>query len=152
MAYDEAQVEYYIGIVNRYPKQTLLKHGVIKPRAKESFQLEGSESLTNVEINVLVQLCDEKIREYCTGVTGLVGGHRVNVDPALASIRYQVLKGANGKCALCGITKDDSPIDVDHIKPRSKGGSNDLSNLQALCYRCNRGKGNKDDTDFRDHL
>jgi diadenosine tetraphosphate (Ap4A) HIT family hydrolase len=38
---------------------------------------------------------------------------------------------------------------VDHIKPRSKGGKNEYANLQTLCSKCNRSKGNQDDTDFR---
>jgi ATP adenylyltransferase len=29
---------------------------------------------------------------------------------------------------------------VDHIVPRNQGGSDDFSNLQALCFRCNAGK------------
>ncbi|MFN4868131.1 MAG: HNH endonuclease [Cyanobium sp.] len=31
-------------------------------------------------------------------------------------------------------------LEVDHIVPRNQGGSDDLSNLQALCFRCNAGK------------
>jgi len=38
---------------------------------------------------------------------------------------------------------------VDHIVPRNQGGSDDLSNLQALCFRCNAGKRDTDTTDFR---
>ncbi|MCP9902520.1 HNH endonuclease [Cyanobium sp. Cruz CV13-4-11] len=29
---------------------------------------------------------------------------------------------------------------MEHILPRNHGGSDDLSNLQALCFRCNAGK------------
>jgi hypothetical protein len=38
---------------------------------------------------------------------------------------------------------------VDHIVPRNQGGSDDLSNLQALCFRCNAAKRDTDSTDFR---
>jgi 5-methylcytosine-specific restriction endonuclease McrA len=32
-------------------------------------------------------------------------------------------------------------LELDHIKPRLHGGSNDVSNLQALCNSCNARKG-----------
>ena len=35
------------------------------------------------------------------------------------------------------------PLVLDHIQPQSFGGSSDLSNLAASCYRCNQFKGAK---------
>ena len=37
---------------------------------------------------------------------------------------------------------------MDHIVPRSRGGTNDLSNLQALSSLCNVQKLDRDQTDF----
>ncbi|MEO5338472.1 MAG: HIT domain-containing protein [Magnetospirillum sp. WYHS-4] len=44
--------------------------------------------------------------------------------------------------------RDQRALEVDHILPRNKGGTDDVSNLQALCYRCNAEKRDRDDTDF----
>jgi 5-methylcytosine-specific restriction endonuclease McrA len=38
---------------------------------------------------------------------------------------------------------------VDHITPRNKGGTDEIGNLQALCFSCNAMKRDRDDTDFR---
>jgi len=42
-----------------------------------------------------------------------------------------------GKCLSCG-EKDIRVLDVHHIKPFSKGGSNKPSNLTVLCGTCHR--------------
>src|SRR5262249_15681706 len=55
---------------------------------------------------------------------------------------------AFGRRELCGISAEERAIEVDHIVPRRHGGQDDLSNLQALCYRCNASKGAPDDIDF----
>lgn len=44
------------------------------------------------------------------------------------------------RCAACE-TVDD--IEIDHIKPLIMGGTNELENLQFLCGRCNRMKGDE---------
>jgi 5-methylcytosine-specific restriction endonuclease McrA len=44
-----------------------------------------------------------------------------------------------GVCARCREPLVGS-FDVDHINPRSRGGSDDLDNLQLLCISCHRKK------------
>jgi hypothetical protein len=68
-----------------------------------------------------------------------------------ASAWWTVLARDNWTCCSCGRSSKEEGItlEVDHIIPRSKGGSNDIGNLQALCKKCNIGKSNKDATDLR---
>ena len=52
----------------------------------------------------------------------------------------------NYTCQICGATvKDGAKLEIDHIVPFSKGGTNKESNLQVLCQQCNREKHNRDD-------
>ena len=65
------------------------------------------------------------------------------------SVRFNVLKRDNHTCQSCGARALDGAIlEVDHIVPRSKGGSNDESNLQTLCSHCNSGKSDKTEDEF----
>jgi hypothetical protein len=59
-------------------------------------------------------------------------------------LRYQVLEQARGRCRRCGHgLQSGIRLHVDHIKPYSLGGKTEKANLQALCERCNLGKGNR---------
>ena len=47
-------------------------------------------------------------------------------------------------CAYCGASIEDGAIlTIDHIKPRSKGGSNEPANLVTACKRCNSARGDR---------
>lgn len=68
-----------------------------------------------------------------------------------AGLWWSVLARDNWTCCSCGRSSKEEGItlEVDHIIPRSKGGTDDLDNLQTLCKKCNIGKSNKDMTDLR---
>ena len=53
--------------------------------------------------------------------------------------RYLVIKRDLYTCSLCNRT--GVALEVDHIIPVCRGGSDRLENLQTLCQDCNRGKG-----------
>lgn len=61
-------------------------------------------------------------------------------------VREYLLEKWGRKCAYCGA--ENVPLEVDHIHPRSKGGSNRVSNLTLACHPCNQRKGNRDVTEF----
>jgi len=49
-----------------------------------------------------------------------------------------VQKYSKGRCSYCKKKFDYLNLDVHHIKERSKGGSNELTNLTILCAGCHR--------------
>jgi 5-methylcytosine-specific restriction endonuclease McrA len=46
-----------------------------------------------------------------------------------------------GHCNGCGGMFEFRNLEVDHVVPRAKGGSDHISNYQLLCGFCNRSKG-----------
>lgn len=65
-------------------------------------------------------------------------------------LRYQVLNKQGNRCKKCGMGAG-TKLHVDHIKPRSKYPELELDadNLQVLCEKCNIGKSNKYEDDYR---
>ena len=61
-------------------------------------------------------------------------------------VREYLLEKFNRTCAYCGAK--DTPLEVEHIKPKSKGGSNRVSNLTIACVPCNQAKSNLDIREF----
>ena len=75
-------------------------------------------------------------------------------DPQIAGVGYQqgelagyevreyVLERDGRTCVYCDA--EDAVLEVDHVVPRSKGGTNRVSNLTCACVDCNRRKGSQD--------
>lgn len=61
-------------------------------------------------------------------------------------VREYLLEKWHRKCAYCG--KKDVPLEIEHIVPKSKGGSNRVSNLTISCHECNIKKGNQTAEEF----
>src|SRR5579859_1013960 len=61
-------------------------------------------------------------------------------------VREYVLEKWQRKCAYCG--KGNVPLQVEHMVPRAKGGSDRVSNLCLACEPCNKKKGTQDITAF----
>jgi 5-methylcytosine-specific restriction endonuclease McrA len=58
------------------------------------------------------------------------------------SKRFEILKRDGYACHYCHRT--NVALEVDHVVPLYKGGTNDDSNLVAACHDCNHSKGIQD--------
>jgi 5-methylcytosine-specific restriction endonuclease McrA len=56
--------------------------------------------------------------------------------------REYLLEKWGRQCAYCDVK--DVPLQVEHIQPRAKGGSNSITNLCLSCEKCNLKKGTQD--------
>lgn len=56
-------------------------------------------------------------------------------------LRFEVFKRDKFSCQYCGRSAPDVVLEVDHIKPVSKAGDDDMLNLITSCRDCNAGKG-----------
>lgn len=61
-------------------------------------------------------------------------------------VREYLLAKWQRRCAYCGVT--DVPLNIDHIHPRSRGGTHRVSNLTMACIPCNQRKGNEPVEEF----
>lgn len=55
--------------------------------------------------------------------------------------KMRLLQVQNTTCLYCGNSISMETCELDHIVPRADGGSNRVSNLAAVCRRCNAAKG-----------
>ncbi|MCA0933106.1 HIT domain-containing protein [Lutimonas saemankumensis] len=149
LEYDFSQVEYYENVTNVMVGKVLRNHDIVE-KQKNLYSLKSYDQLSETDVQELIGLCNEKIDRYIENRGKKIWEHRRrNRRPVPGSIRYKVLKRAKGRCELCGISKDEKAIEVDHIVPKNQGGEDSINNYQVLCYSCNANKRDTDDTDFR---
>ncbi|NEO57157.1 MAG: HNH endonuclease, partial [Okeania sp. SIO3B5] len=61
-------------------------------------------------------------------------------------LREYLLEKWGRQCTYCG--KTNTPLEIEHIHPKSKGGSDRVSNLTVACSKCNQLKSNQDVKEF----
>ena len=60
-------------------------------------------------------------------------------------VRKYVFQRDKYQCQSCGKANEETNLTIDHIIPLARGGQNDISNLQTLCFTCNLQKTDKTD-------
>ena len=147
---DPTQVSYYEEITKRMPGRVLTQNTGITKRERDNYYLKDFNELSSKEVSQLIELCQSRLDQFLDERNADPWMHRKRSSGQISStLRYQVFERAKRSCELCSIHEVQKALEVDHIVPRSLGGGDDISNLQALCYSCNAMKRNTDDTDFR---
>ena len=77
-----------------------------------------------------------KLCPYCGGKLDT----RYGRQPIPRKLRHKVFQRDGYRCRECGASKDETSLEIDHIVPVARGGTNDIDNLQTLCRECNRMK------------
>jgi len=155
VGHDTSLIDYYEHITKNMVGKVLTTNNSITEIIKDGrktvgYRIPQTDELSIKEIDDLVSLCVDKIEGYISQRGDRIWSHRKKSSGYISgTIRYEVLKRAKFRCELCGISAKEKALEVDHIIPRNKGGSDDISNFQSLCYSCNAMKRDRDDTDFR---
>ena len=66
---------------------------------------------------------------------------RVERGKVSNKMRFAIYERDGNRCRKCGISGRLANLEIDHIKPIAKGGKSTYDNLQTLCRRCNKIKG-----------
>ncbi|MFG2565277.1 RNA-guided endonuclease IscB [Streptomyces sp. NPDC048567] len=80
---------------------------------------------------------------------GLTGAEYRNGTLAGTEVRAYLLATRGRACAYCGAA--GVPLNIDHIRPRSHGGSSRLANLTLACVPCNQAKDSRPVEEFLAH-
>ena len=151
LLHDQSQIDYYTTITNNMVGKVLRNHNIVtRDKSTKEYSLNGAEGITKQQKLRLIELCKSRLLNFIEKRGSAVFSHRRRSTGYISgTVRYEVLKRAKFRCELCGISAEEKALEVDHILPRNSGGSDEISNFQALCYSCNAMKRDRDDTDFR---
>ncbi len=150
------------GIISHLTEEMLMTQSGIKPLRKDWETTKGIfkklENLGMIDIKTNeIHIKNWRIRQemYLTGAERAARYREKNPEKSRQSVFYARLRkmGINPakwekikekqkyKCAECGLSEPEISLTLDHKIPTSKGGTNRITNIQALCGSCNSKKG-----------
>ena len=160
----------HLDIKGRYSAEPAVIRGTIVPRIKSFTEAVIEDCLLDLSNNDLIYLYEVdgdnylELRKFTTHQT--LNPNREAPSKIPDPVRRKCLKKAvwdslwnqweqsDKKCPVCGkqsvfipsrgfVVDGYIPLNIDHIIPLSKGGTDDLENLRIICEKCNKSKGNR---------
>ena len=121
------------------------------PKYVFNYVSSGGNSSMNFDVTMDI----DRLNRFITYLSEIVkyrksaAGQRALMTSGL---REEIKKRDHYTCRKCGNSTKKEPnllLEIDHIKPLSKGGMTTENNLQTLCWKCNRSKGSKYEESLR---
>ena len=110
-------------------------HELIKQRMVKDIKNVGESDLFNDKIDISLKSRAPKRTDNDPSPVKIKKRKYVSDE-----IKEAVYERDNGQCKSCGSKEQ---LQYDHVIPFSKGGSDEIDNLQILCRSCNLAKSNK---------
>ena len=98
--------------------------------------IKGKAEVVKEDTKKIVTTIGEFVRPLIIRLLNYVGFRH----GAIKVNRRRILKRDGYECGYCGSKRN---LTIDHIIPRSKGGTNTWKNMVTCCNRCNNEKDNK---------
>lgn len=92
------------------------------------------------------KLAQKRYRQTHKDEIRIASGKRRSAAKAgdLTAKQWCLIKQSFGNvCLCCGVSGDQSKLEIDHVIPLAQGGEHTASNIQPLCRSCNARKGDK---------
>ena len=105
-------------------------------KAKREVISNLREVISNLEVRQVTR-APKRTKSKHSGGTARKPPIRKSIS---TSLRFKVFQHYGFKCVYCGKTPPQSELQIDHIIPVSRGGTNTRENLVAACAECNHGK------------
>ena len=126
-----------------------LSHLTLKERIKEENKnfnklkeiVDRYDSFMDFMLDINLNL--SKIMSFCNLGNNSIEKTDLSNSPKISlklKKRYELLKKYDFSCAYCGRSPPEVKIELEHKKPKSKGGNDNMDNLVPSCKECNLGK------------
>lgn len=102
--------------------------------------------LCSGKVNILSEYEREVRSPTCTMRVPSVVVFRHNRRAKTKTVRFSrnnIWIRDEGRCQYCGINVTSKEFTLDHVTPRTAGGTTIWTNVVACCYQCNQKKGDK---------
>lgn len=97
------------------------------------------------KVRAYLYICTELERYLYNRISQKFGSIQTERERISDELKQEILQKFDFRCAHCKrhMIDNNTILEIDHIIPLNRGGTNSKTNLQALCKECNRKKADK---------